>query len=151
METNKIALEMLKCCVGTRGRAKRGLRAHRAEQLAGGSALVLVRASMSGWWSRGLPADLPGVETFSTCWAEVAPSRASCCWGEQLSPNPKARGMTPYHWTLVINQQTNYHSQSRLLVAFLSGRLKTEKWDLVCSEYELFPTLSATRWHWRRF
>lgn len=157
METKKIALEILKSFIvwgqsQVRGRARWGLQAHRAEQLADGSALVLMRTSMGGWWSHSRPADLPVSWAFLQVlgWCSTNPELPSC-WGPQLSPKPKAWGMTPYHWALLINQQTNYHSQSRLSAAFLSGRVKAEKRDLVCSEYELFPTLPATRRHWRRF
>lgn len=98
-----------------------------------------------GWVGDGLTADLPCPELFSSCWVDVVPSQAFSCRGGRLSSDLKAPGMTLYHCALMINQQTNYHSQSRLLGAFLSGGAKAEKGDLVCSEHELFPTLPATR------
>lgn len=146
---NKFALEMLKCFFGVKGRAKRGLWAPQTEQLAGGSALVLVGPSTGGRWSH-LQTCLC-LELFSRCWGGVTLSQVSFCWGRQLSANPVAQRMTPYHWALMINQQTNYNSRSRVSVAFMSGRVKAEKWDLVCRKHELFPTLPAARWHWRRF
>lgn len=96
---------------------------------------------LGGWWSHSRPA---------RAWI-CSPGAGLMSHHPELSPNPKAPGMTLYHWALMINQPANYHSQSRLLGAFLSGRAKAGKGDLVFSKHELFPTLPATRWHWRRF